>query len=170
MYTGNEIIALIGLSITDNKVIEFVNKLERKLPIICKNEMKQKPELIDLQKKLGLVIGFDYDKFISSQKKIEEVMLFVNGIDFSYDFKKLPFGILDTDNKTTVIEKIKNTKGISEMYKGTKDDENLLCWFNKTQHYWMWISFEIDAPFEVCEISIKTYESPSKLKNFQLAN
>jgi len=53
-------------------------------------------------------------------------MLFVAGFDFSYDFKKLPFGILDTDSKTTVIEKMKTVKGISEVYIETKVEDNKL--------------------------------------------
>jgi len=126
MDTGDKMITLIGLPITDNRVIEFVNKLGKKTPIICKNVMNRKPELIDLEKELGLVIGFDYDKRILSQKKIKETMLFVDGIDFSYDFKKLPFGILDTDSKTTVIEKMKTVKGISEVYIETKVEDNKL--------------------------------------------
>ena len=102
--TENTFIDILGLPEWDDKVLDLLDYLELKRPVVEKGEVYAYLS----SDKYGIDIMFDYDCITPLQKELEENgNLYVSQISFEENSKIVfPFNITYEDDLETVIDKI----------------------------------------------------------------
>jgi len=149
---GDKIVELIGLPDYDDRVLDLLEALGEDRDTIDDNYERT-------EEKYGIILDFDYSKLNKKQKSDSSGAKFLNSIEFYYNFKKLPFGLDDTDSYDIVVQKLGKE---ADFISTDKDDASHRYWFFKERGYLIWMTFEDDKLNEIYNLIVRTYEKPIK--------
>jgi len=151
--TGDEIVALLARSESDDMILDLFEKLE-----IDRSEIERDEDIdsfdIDLEEEIGLVLTFD-----SSLEEKYCVPKYIGGnylvqVTFDYYFKPLPYNLddaYDLDAIVNVLNKEPNYININ--------DASRLYWFYEDLG-WFTIEFEDESLSSIYSVDVKPYENP----------
>jgi hypothetical protein len=151
--TGDEIVALLGRSESDDKVLDLFEKLE-----IDRSEIERDEDIntfdIDLREEIGLTLTFDY-----SLKEEYRIPKYIGGnylvqVTFDYYFKPLPYTLDDGYNLDKVVEVLGKEPNYISI-----DDSSSLYWFYEDLG-WLSIEFEDESLSSIYYVDVKPYEDP----------
>jgi hypothetical protein len=148
---GNEILKLIGLSESDDRVLDLIEALGADRPEIDEYEQM---EDVDVEDKYGLSLSFNDIIITEAQRNSAIGGFFVSEIAFYPNCPFLPFGLSGSDNLKTCEEKI----GKKANYSSNKDNTKMY-WFYEDLG-WFTIFFTDETHNEIEVITLKTYEDP----------
>ncbi|SFV64363.1 hypothetical protein MNB_SM-4-1155 [hydrothermal vent metagenome] len=149
---GNEIIKLIGLPESDDKVLDLFEDLGVNRPEIDEDDCM---EDINLKEKYGLNLAFDDNILTEMQKNYSGGGFFLCNIVFYSSCNFLPFGLNENDDLETIQKKIEKKANYSD----TEDELNIY-WFYPDLG-WFTVYFTDNNFNKIAAISLKTYEDPT---------
>ena len=162
---GTEIVKLIGLPETDDKVLDLIDLLGVDVSEIGRGEYDDN-YTIDLDDKLGLILSFT-DTIISSEQEKNTIGgLFLEDITFYEECNFLPFDI-DTEDTLEIIERKIGLKAnysqVIDEKKEIDDDEiptYTLYWIYE-ELGWFRIHFFEPTFTELASIDVRPYQNPN---------
>jgi len=151
--TGDEIVALLGKSESDDKVLDLFEKLEIDRSTLDRDELGD--YRIELEEEIGLTLFFSSvipkswkskEYYIGGQYLIDAV--------FDYYFEPLPFGLNDENNLEEIIVKLGKEPNYISI-----SDETKLDWIYKDIGT-LSIEFEDESLSSIYTMHVRTYEDP----------
>ena len=161
---GTEIVKLIGLPETDDKVLDLIDLLGVDVRKIERSEYDDDYTIV-LDEEIGLDLSFTDTTTTPAQKENSIGGLFLNRIDFGDNCNFLPFGIEIDDSLESIEKKIGKkanyTRVIDEEKEVDEDDipTYTLHWVYE-ELGWFRIQFFEPTFTEVFAIDIQPYENP----------
>jgi len=151
--TGDEIVALLGRSESDDKVLDLFEKLEIDRSAIERGEYDNSFD-IDLEEEIGLVLTFDTSleekycipKYIGGQYLVQ--------VTFDYYFKPLPYNLDDEYDLDTIVDVLNKEPNYINL-----NDDSRLYWFYE-ELGWLTIEFEDESLSSIYSVDVKPYENP----------
>jgi len=153
---GTEIIKLIGLSETDDKVLDLLELLKVDRPTLDEDGQS---EGIDLEEELGLYLGFGTTVITERQKSENIGGLYLNDINFQMHFSSLPFNLKTLDNLEIVTKKIERQPNYIRV-EGDSLDSEVLYWIFEDLGF-LSVQFSDETQSEIIEICLMPYEDPT---------
>ena len=150
--TGDEIVALLGRSESDEKVLDLFEKLEIDRSEIERDELGD--YRIDLEESIGLTLRFS--SVVPESLNLEEYIggQYLVQITFDYYFKPLPYNLDDEYNIDKIVEILRKEPNYISI-----DDPSSLYWFYEDLG-WLSIEFEDESLSSIYYVDIKPYEDP----------
>jgi len=157
--TGDELLPLIGLSESDDKILDLFDKMDVKMDEIERDEDIDS-FTIDYEDEYGFSLRFykvdDGDYVIDNSIGGN----YLTSVFFDYSCEDLPYGIDDEDNLEVVEQKIgKKANYIN------KDDQTLLCWLYEDIGFIV-IEFQETSYDELMKIIVSPYIGSSLLDGY----
>jgi len=149
--TGDEIVALLGKSESDDKILDLFEKLEIDRSEIDRSEIESF-DIIDEDEGLFLTFNSTFSKQSMQNEYIGGQYL--TGISFEYNFEPLPYTLKDDYSLKEII----NTLGREPNYIDI-DDPSSLHWFYEDLG-WLSIEFEDETLSSIYTMGISLYENP----------
>ena len=158
---GTEIVKLIGLPETDDRVLDLIDLLGVDVSKIERSEYNDN-YWISLDEEIGLDLYFTDTTTTPAQKANSIGGLFLNDICFGDNCNFLPFGIEIDDSLESIEKKIGKKANYTKIKKKVYEDQILtytLCWIYE-ELGWFRIQFFEPTFTEVFAIDIQPYENP----------
>jgi len=162
---GTEIVKLIGLPETDDRVLDLIELLGVDVSEIERSEYND-DYTIDLDDELGLMLSFTNTIISPEQEKNSIGGLFLNDIAFYEECTFLPFEIEVEDSLESIEEKIglkSNYRDIVDIPENADEDDiptYRLHWVYK-ELGWFSIQFFEPTFTELASIHVMPYENPN---------
>jgi len=162
---GTEIVKLVGLPETDDRVLDLIELLGVDVSEIERGEYDDN-YTIDLDDKLGLMLSFT-DTIISSEQEKNTIGgLFLNNIAFYEECDFLPFNIKINDTLEAIEQKI----GLKANYEDVMNEEQEVDEDDIPTYrlHWVyeelgWLSIQFFEPTftDLASIHVMVYENPN---------
>jgi len=149
--TGDEIVALLGRSESDDKVLDLFEKLEIDRSEIERDEIGSY-NIID--EKEGLFLTFNTALPVQKGKEEHFGGQSLTGISFEYTFEPLPYGLKDEYNLDKIINILEKEPNYIDI-----DDPSSLHWFYADLGCFS-IEFEDETCSSIYTIGVSPYENP----------
>ena len=151
--TGDELLALLGLSESDERILNLFESLE-----IKRDEIEVDEDIgsfwVDFEDDYGFALSFSDVLPASFITNIDIGGNYLVYVYFDYSFHALPYGIEDTDNLEMIEEKLEKKANYID-----KDDDTKLTWIYEDLGV-LTIEFQDNKYKEVINIIINLYEEP----------
>jgi len=151
--TGDEIVALLGISESDDRMLDMFEALG-----VNKDEFERDEDVgsfwVDLEDEIGLMLTFNSS--LPEQYRIpnHEGGQYLVGIMFDYNFKPLPYQLLEDNNLDIVEEKLNEKPNFISI-----DDSSRLQWVYENLN-WLTIEFEDDTYSSIYSVGLSIFEDP----------
>ena len=155
---GTEIIRLIGLPESDDKVLDLIEALEIDVSKIERDE-DDGSYWIELSDTLGIDLSFNDIAFSEKQKDLNIGGLYLNDINFQSDYNFLPYGIQINDTLEIVENKIGKKANYIRLEENGEPDEEVLYWIYENLGVFS-VQFEDNQQKSIMIIDIMPYEDP----------
>lgn len=168
---GTEIVNLIGLSETDDRVLDLIDLLGVDVSKIARSEYND-DYWISLDEEIGLELSFTDTTTTPAQKANSIGGLFLNRIDFGDNCDFLPFGIEIDDSLESIEKKIgKKANYIMVIDEEEEVDEDDIPTYTLYWIYedlgWFRIHFFEPSFTEVFAIDVQPYENPEDPERYK---
>ena len=157
--TGDEIVSLLGVSESDDRMLDLFDKLG-----VNKDEFERDEDdgsfWIDLEEEMGL--SFEFSNVIPEEYRNPQYIggQYLVSISMDYNFKPLPYNLLDTDDLDTIEKKLNRQANYILI-----DDNSSLVWLYEDLGDIL-IEFEDETWKSIVEIRCSIYIAPEMSDDF----
>ena len=150
--TGDEIVALLGRSESDDKVLDLFEKLEIDRSTIERGEYDDSLNIIDEDK--GFFLTFN--SILPKQNMQKEYIggQYLTGISFEYHFEPLPYNLDDEYDLDTIVNVLNKEPNYIDI-----NDPSSLHWFYEDLGL-LSIEFEDESLSSIYTMGVSPYENP----------
>jgi len=156
---GTEIIQLIGLPESDDKILDLIEALGVDVSEIERDE-DDESYWIELSDILGVDLNFNDVAYSEKQKNLNIGGLYLNDINFQSNYNFLPYGIEINDTLETIENKIGKKANYIRLEENGEPDEEVLYWIYENLGVFS-IQFEDNQQNSIIAIDIMPYENPA---------